>query len=176
MLFFTSVSEVLRPWLVRSESGGVLNPGSEALLDQALSVARKFAIDGERDPETRALLRALESEGPAEDSDSDGLTAGTDAWVSADIALRIALGECDSSAGMWYVLEPQHVATTDRLFGCSDVGSDREERDEAKALADPELATAVEAVETVLRDLAGTPEPTVGDLRKTTDRLRPLCP
>ena len=51
-----------------------------------------------------------------------------------------------------------------RLFGFTDVGSEREERDEAISLRDAKLARAVDAVEVVLTRLSAKPTHQAADM------------
>jgi hypothetical protein len=97
-----------------------------------------------------------------------------DALICADIALRLTYGGFNAQDGVWYVLEPQFQATSERLFGFTDVGSEREDRDEAIALRDTTLARAVDAVEAVLAQLSA--EPTEQDALAACAALRPLRP
>ena len=76
--------------------------------------------------------------------------------------------------GVWYVLEPQFQATSERLFGFTDVGSEREERDEAIALRDTTLARAVDAIEVAVAQLSV--EPTEHDVAVLCATLRALRP
>ena len=87
----------------------------------------------------------------------EGDVVAHDALICADIALRIADGTFDARDGVWYVLEPQFQATSQRLFGFTDVGSEREQRDEAIALRDTTLARAVHAVELAAAQLSAEP-------------------
>lgn len=97
-----------------------------------------------------------------------------DALICADIALRIAHDGFNARDGVWYLLEPQFQATSERLFGFTDVGSEREDRDGAIALRDATLARAVDAVEAVLAQLSA--EPTEQQADVACAALRPLRP
>lgn len=61
------------------------------------------------------------------------------ALICADIALRIAHGGFNARDGVWYALEPQFQATSERLFGFTDVGSEREDRDGRSRSETPRL-------------------------------------
>src|SRR3954447_18929062 len=52
------------------------------------------------------------------------------ALIGADVALGAAAGDGDAHKHVWYVLEPQSQATCERLYGSTEVGSERELRDE----------------------------------------------
>ena len=106
----------------------------------------------------------------------DAPIAAQDAWICADIALRLPRGEFRATDGMWYVLEPKFQATCERLFGFSDVGSEREQEDEARALEDPALAAAVTGVEAALEHLRAVGVPGDADADATIRHLLPLRP
>ena len=98
-----------------------------------------------------------------------------DALICADISLRITYGDFKAQDGVWYMLEPQFQATSERLFGYTDVGSENEERDEAIALQDTTLARAVDAIELAVAQLSAEPtEQDVAVLCATLRALRPL--
>jgi len=135
--------------------------------EDALVATYEFAVTGRVPDGTPRTLAA-----PAESGDVDTVTL--DALICADIALQIAHGEVKAQDAVWYVLEPQFQATSERLFGFTDVGSEREERDEAVALRDPTLARAVDAVETTVAELSA--EPTEQQAAMAAEALRPLRP
>ncbi|MBT2500167.1 hypothetical protein J7E25_13825 [Agromyces sp. ISL-38] len=116
----------------------------------------QFAVDSTATVDPGAL-EAVEAETPSEPTDAEMFTAAQDCWICVDTALRSALGEFDPSDSAWYLLEPMFQAVSARLFGLSDVGSERQADAERAALDDAELAAAVEAVEaaiTMLEDRA----------------------
>ena len=120
------------------------------------------------------LLDALERTQPELPTDAEGFTAAQDAWICGDVALRVARGKFEASDGMWYVLEPAFHATSERLFGVYDVGSEREDEDEATALRDPVLAAALTGVEIALDHLQGVAEPTEQDADHVREGLAKL--
>lgn len=101
-------------------------------------------------------------------------TPAQDAWICADVALRVARGEFEARDGIWYVLESAFQATSERLFGDYDVGSERQQDDEATALRDPILSAAVTGVETALDHLQGVTEPTERDAGQVREALAKL--
>ena len=140
-------------------------------VDDVLAAAQEFALTGRVPDEIPQMLAALEEQQARLDETE---VVGHDALICADIALRITHGAFKAQDGVWYVLEPQFQATSERLFGVTDVGSEREERDEAIALRDATLTRAVDAVEVAVAQLSGEPtEHQVAVLSATLRALRP---
>lgn len=123
-------------------------------VDEALAAAHEFAITGSIPDEIQQKLASLDALQAS--LDKVDLVA-RDALICADIALRLTYGGFNAQDGVWYALEPQFQATSERLFRFTDVGSEREERDEATALRDATLAQAVDAVEGALVRLSAKP-------------------
>jgi hypothetical protein len=122
--------------------------------DDALAAAYEFAMSGSVPDEIQELLVGLDALQASLD-DRDLLVH--DALICTDIALRLTYGGFNAQDGVWYVLEPQFQATSERLFGFIDVGTEREERDEAIALRHATLARAVDAVCVAVARLSATP-------------------
>lgn len=140
-------------------------------VDDVLAAAQAFALTGRVPDEIPQMLVALEKQ-QARLDETD--VVAHDALICADIALRITYGAFKAQDGVWYVLEPQFQATSERLFGFTDVGSEREERDEAIALRDSTIARAVDAIEVALAQLSVEPtEHEVAALCATLRALRP---
>jgi hypothetical protein len=133
--------------------------------------AQEFALAGRVPDEIPQMLAALEEQ-QARLGEVD--LVAHDALICADIALRITYGAFNAQDGVWYVLEPQFQATSERLFGFTDVGSEREERDEAIALRDTTLARAVDAVEVAVAQLSA--EPAEQEVAAVCAALRALRP
>lgn len=140
-------------------------------VQDALTAAEEFALTG-RVPD--GIPRMLDGLDERQDRLDEVGVVTQDALFCADIALRVMDGSFDAQRGVWYVLEPQFQATSERLFGFTDVGSEREQRDEAIALRDPTLARAVDAVEGAAAQLSA--EPTEQDLATVCAALRVLRP
>jgi Protein of unknown function (DUF416) len=175
VVFFACVAQVMLPTYRAWHARANRTADQGKLLEHAVDVATAFAVTGEGPADMDSLVAAMERELPDEGSATDGFVGAQDAWVCSDIALRVALGEFEAQNGMWYVLEPQFQATSERLFGLSDVGSDREEQDEAIALKDPTLAAAVAGVERVLEDLRDVSEPSDDDVARVSRSLGSLA-
>jgi hypothetical protein len=122
--------------------------------DDALAAAREFATSGSVPDEIQQMLDGLDA---LQASLDEFDLVAHDALICADIALRLTYGSFNAQDGVWYVLEPQFQATSERLFGFTDVGSEREEHDEAIALRDATLARAVDAVEVAVARLSARP-------------------
>jgi hypothetical protein len=148
-----------------------LLPDSVSDADDAIAAARGFALTGRVPDEAAHLLAALDA---CQASLDERDVVSHDALICADISLRIASTGFNARDGVWYVLEPQFQATSERLFGVTDVGSDREEHDEALALLDERLVRAVHAVEVAAARLNA--EPTEQDAEATCTTLRALSP
>jgi len=157
-LFFTCTAEAL---LADAASG----------VQEALGAGREYALTG-RVPEAIPELLAVLDQRQAERDETDVVLH--DGLICADIALRIASQEFNAGDGIWYALEPQFQRTSERLFGFTDVGSEREQRDEATALEDPVLGRAVKAIEGVLAHLED--EPTWEQAHAVCHALRVLRP
>jgi hypothetical protein len=139
--------------------------------NDAIAAAHDFALTG-RAPDDVANLLASLDDCQARLDERDVVMH--DALICADISLRIASTGFNAHDGVWYVLEPQFQATSQRLFGVTDVGSDREQHDEALALQDGRLSQAVHAVEVAAARLNA--QPTERDAEATCTALRPLRP
>lgn len=83
------------------------------------------------------LLAAVDATTPHGPTDVDGFTAAQDCWICLGTALTAARGDGGAAGSTWYLLEPLLQATSERLFGATDVGSQDEEAGEAAVLADP---------------------------------------
>jgi len=119
----------------------------------------------------------MELQAPSEpESGVAGFTVAQDAWTCADVALRIPIEGFEASDGLWYALEPQFQAVSERLFGFTDVGSARQDEDEQVALDDPVLAEAITNVDLVLRRLTGSPAPTEAEENSAVSLLLALDP
>jgi hypothetical protein len=102
-------------------------------------------------------------------------TTAQDCWVCLDTAVRGAYGEFDPADSTWYLLEPMFQAVSERLFGFADVGTADAEVAESAALAEPELASAVDAVERSIELLTAGPVE-VQLLQQLRGALSALCP
>jgi hypothetical protein len=144
-----------------------------SVVSDALAAAQDFALTGRRRDDTSQLLGSLD-EWQARLDEADVVIH--DGLICADIALRIASTEFefDAADGVWYVLEPQFQATSQRLFGFTDVGSEREEHDEAVALTDRGLAHVLDVVSAALVRLQA--KPTEQETEATSVALRAVRP
>ena len=171
VLFFACAGQVLLPsyiaWLVREPH----EQRRAGVLECALDAARSFATTGVQPADLDGLIAMMERTAP----EAEGYTAAQDAWISGDIALRVAGGTFEPKDGVWYVLEPQFQATSERLFGASDVGSEHEEEGEAAALSEPALAAAVAGLERALDYLDDVAEPADSDARTVVEVLAALA-
>lgn len=171
VLVFVCTADVLRPsfiaWLANEDE----DAGRADILERALRAARLFSMTGTEPAGLADLIHDMERLAP----ETDGFTAAQDAWIAGDIALRVAGGTFEPRDGVWFALEPQFQATSERLFGVSDVGSELEESGERTALNDPALTAAVAGLERALEYLAGVPEPTDRDGRVVFEALEPLA-
>jgi hypothetical protein len=140
-------------------------------VDDVLAAAQTFALAGHIPDEIPPLLAALEEQQARLDEVD---IVAHDGLICADIALRITYGAFNAQDGVWYVLEPQFQATSERLFGFTDVGGEREERDEAIALRETTLTRAVDAVELAVAHLSA--EPTEQEVAVVCAALRALRP
>jgi hypothetical protein len=174
VLFFACASQVLLPAFTQwsERVGGA--PERRQLLEDAIGAARAFAMTERHDVDLDGLLETMESAAPEQPPDPHGFTAAQDAWICGDVALRVARGKFEPRDGIWYVLEPSFHATSERLFGVADVGSEREDEGEAGALRDPILADAIAGVERALEHLDGVVEPTewhAAEVRRELEKL-----
>ena len=136
--------------------------GTEGLLDHALSVAFAYARDGVAEVDLRALLRSLEeATPPGESANAHPSTVAQDCWICADTAIRALVDPAFAPAPVIaYALEPIIQATTENLFGVSDVGSGDEEADRvATVFANPRVAAAVDFVRWATEQLARDERP-----------------
>jgi hypothetical protein len=140
-------------------------------VDEVLAAAQAFALTGRVPDAIPKMLAALEEQQARLDEHD---VVAHDGLICADIALRITYGGFKAQDGVWYVLEPQFQATSERLFGFTDVGSEREKRDEAIALRDTMLARAVDAIEVAVEQLSA--EPTQQEVAVLCATLRALRP
>jgi hypothetical protein len=146
---------------------------ADGLAEEALHEAQAFAltgVDGERLGNLRRRIEKSGWGGPEQP------TTIRSAWTCCDIALRVAMEAFPARDGIWYVLEPQFHATSERLFGVIDVGSERERRDEAIALRDDALTHALAGVEAMIDHLARADDLSEGDARLGIEHLRWLRP
>jgi hypothetical protein len=173
VLFFACASEALSPAFARWNARVTGSEPPATVLEQANGAAAAWAT-GHEGVDLDGPLEALQRAQPVLPTDFEGFTAAQDAWICGDVALRVARGEFEARDGIWYVLEPAFHATSERLFGVYDVGSERADVDEATALRDPSLAAAVAAVESALDHLQGVAEPTERDARQVRDALAKL--
>jgi hypothetical protein len=141
VLFYAAAAEAL------------LGDGAAPLAD-ALAAARDFSIYGDLPDRTDDLLEAIAA---LPDGAADGDVIVHDGLICAEIALRIIRGDFDAKDGMWYVLEPQLQSVSERLFGFTDVGSERAPRDEPIALRHDDLVRLVSVIEAVLQRLHAEP-------------------
>lgn len=126
------------------------------LFDRAAGLATGFAIA--RTPDLpRAILSEVEAAVPSDPSDVPGFTAAQDCWICLDTAIRSALGEFDPAASTWYLLEPLFQATSEKHFGYTDVGSERQAEAEREVLTDPAVKAAVQAIEGAIELLRTRP-------------------
>lgn len=150
----------LRPGFL--EWAALRRTGTEALLEQALRSALAFARGGVTDIDTRDLLRLLEEATPPGDApDLVSSTVAQDCWICADTAIRVIV-EPGFRAGpvIEYALEPILHATTERLFGVSQVGSgNAEETQLAAVLRDDQVSEAFAFCRWAIDILLRTPEP-----------------
>ena len=174
-LFFACVADVLLPGYERWSNGAA--GGNSQLLRAAIDTGRRFSLTGVRPDDAGALLQAMEQHAPAESqASSPGFTVAQDAWTCADVSLRIPEERFEASNGLWYALEPQFQAVSERLFGLTDVGSARQEEGEQAALNDPVLAEAIINVGLVFRRLDSTSAPTEADETTALRLLVALAP
>jgi hypothetical protein len=145
------------------------------LLRGALDAASQF-VTGDIAVPPESLLGAMEAATPSGPTDVPGFTAAQDCWICADSAIRVSIGQFTVKDAVWYLLEPLFQATSERLFGVADVGSQSQESAEAVALTDPALVAAVDALESVKRDLASRASLRKSDVERTTATLRLISP
>ena len=106
------------------------------------------------------LLSDLEAGTPDGES-SEVTTAAQDCWICVDTSVRIAIDEeYPPSDSLWYVLEPMMQDTSNRIFGVTDVGSDKEEELASAILADARMNAAVASCREAIRVLSATEKPT----------------
>lgn len=168
-------AEVLTPrygdWLAGAAGAA---PDQRDLLGRAVAEGRRLAAGASADG-AGDLLAQVEEATPGDPTDVDWFTAAQDCWICADSALRAARGEADAQDSTWYLLEPVFQATSERLFGYSDVGSEQEDALEAQALEDPALAAAVSAVDAAI-DLLAAGEVDDALLDRLPEVLAPVAP
>ena len=80
----------------------------------------------------------------------------------------------DPTDSAWYLLEPAFQATSERLYGYTDVGSENEQAAESAALRDPALMRVVDSVEDSISMAVGNP--TEALIASITDVLGPINP
>lgn len=167
-------SRVLRPrYLEWSRDSGV--DDQSELLSEALDAATQYATLRAGSP-SQPLLAAVGRVIPAEPTDVPGFTAAQDCWICVDSALRVALGQFEAKDAAWYMLEPMFQATSERLFGVADVGSQAQDDAESEALGDRVLAEAIFALEVTIDDLGQERELADVDLGRITAALEVLSP
>jgi hypothetical protein len=153
-------------------TGGSWN---EPLLLETLVAAEGFAL-GSMPAPSLSLVRRVEEATPSEMTGIPWFTSAQDCWVCADSALRVSLAQFNAEDAAWYLLEPMFQATSERLFGVTDVGSERQEEDEVRALADDRLAIAVSSVETAIRELSQVERLTPEDLENCLSIVNAIRP
>jgi uncharacterized protein len=176
VLLFASAAQAMLPSYARWHVLEGRSHEQQQLLVAATEAGRRFAVTGEAPADGERLLSQLESETPDGESDADGVVPAQGAWIIGEIAVRSSLGQFEPPRGAWYLLESQFQATSERLFGVTDVGSERQDEDEATALADPVLNEAILAVERSVDHLLGVAEPTDRDAAWVAEALTPLAP
>jgi hypothetical protein len=127
------------------ESQGVAADQRE-LLARAVDEAFRFA-EGDAGCTSVGLLSELEEAAPGAPLDVSWATTAQDCWVCASTAVRSSLEAFAAQDATWFLLESMFQATSQRLFGFTDVGSDREDELEGQALHDPALQAAVSALD-----------------------------
>lgn len=158
-----------RAW--RDQSGSP-SPDESRLFDYAIRLATAFAVAGAAPP--AELLESLEVSTPSEPTDVPGFTTAQDCWICLDTAVRAAVSDYDPADSAWYLLEPAFQATSERLFGYTDVGSENQQAAESAALRDPALMRVVESVEDSIFMAVGNP--TEALIANITDVLGPINP
>jgi len=173
--FLAAAARALMPryldWLEATSPSG---EGKGVLLD-VLEEAERFVLDASSKPSSDLLERA-QIGAPDEPSDAVWFTSAQDCWICADSALRVALDQYRAPDAMWFVLEPLFQATSERLFGVSDVGSDRQHVDEARALEDARMSAGLAAVEDACRNLQPIARLTRQDLKHCAGSFAAIRP
>lgn len=144
------------------------------LLDRVREAVESHLADGS-DALPAGLLAEIEAATPSEPTEIPGFTAAQDCWICIDTSVRAGLGEFDAANSTWYLLEPAFQSVSEQLFGLADVGSDRQETDEQAALSQPQMRSAVEAVERAIDALAdlGPGQTSTSDLIEVLGAIRP---
>lgn len=151
-LFLGAGVALAEPWAAWAAAAGVAP--DHRLLDRVRGAVESH-LAGDGQALSPGLLAEIEAATPAEPTDVPGFTAAQDCWVCVDTAVRAGLGGFDAADCTWYLLEPIFQSASEHLFGLADVGSDRQESDEHAVLAQPQLRSAVEALERAVDTLAG---------------------
>jgi hypothetical protein len=173
--FLVAAARALMPrYLEWLETASPSSEGKRVLLD-VLEEAERFVLGTPPGPPSD-LLASAQLQVPEEPSDAMWFTTAQDCWICADSALRVALNQYHASDAMWFVLEPLFQATSERLFGVSDVGSDRQQVDEARALEDASMRAGLAAVDDACRRLHLAARVTRQDLEHCVGSLAAIRP
>lgn len=149
-----------------------------ALIDEALAMAETFAVLGVEPVGAASLLRKLEAATPAGDSPgSRSSMAAQDAWICADIGIRLLVEPYNAGPAIEFALEPIVAAATEQLFGVSQIGSGAHEKSQdAQLLRHDLVARAINAIRWSIDFLRDRPAPSIRDLESVRDRTTVLVP
>jgi len=152
---------------------------TEQLLRDTLNAAYKYAVFGTDPLDATRLLRSLEESSPSGESPDDfSSTAAQDCWICADVSIRVIVDPSyDAGPAIEYALEPVVSATTEELFGVSQLGSGPELEETMSVVLE---ASRVVAAVTFLRwalvflsDESGLSEENLALLRSHATALTP---
>lgn len=151
---------------------------TEPLLQTALTSAYEFAVYGIQPQDAGGLLASLEVAMPAGDSpDEVSATSAQDCWICADVGIRVLVDESYNAApAIEYALEPVLTATSEELYGVSQIGtSDEEEVQIRRLLRHSKVAAAFEFVRWATDFLQDRPVPASEDLALVSTRAAILA-
>lgn len=172
--FFIAAARALEPgyraWRQQAGPGGV---EESEIFEAALRRATEFAISGSAPPPD--LLNRFAACTPSEPTEDPFLTAAQDCWICLDTAIQLRPVTTTQQTLHGILLEPMFQATSERLFGYTDVGSSNQESAESTALKDPQLRRALDRVSEAISTAAGSPtEALIANLRAVLTPIGPV--
>lgn len=176
--FFSCVSLAFLPAVRRWEKA---TRADQSIEERLVAAAEACVVHDARDAADLgelASVLARDTEGPQDgvESEDPDFIAALNAWICADVAVRLLLGDRITAGSAWYVLEPQFQATSERLFDVVDVGSADAVAGETAALSDPGLVAAVSAAHEVAARLGDQSISSSRAHDRLVETLGPICP
>ena len=133
--------------------------GELPILDRAVAIALDYATAAEVSSDIAGLLTRLAAATPPGESRAGvSPTPAQDSWICADTAIRVIVDEAfDAGPIIEYALQAIVEDATERIYGVSDVGSEREDEAAEDILRDVKVVRAVGFVTTLIEALREAP-------------------